>query len=114
MGPVTHDLTPYAYFAGSFPLDELTHRNDLSYRLSGTNTWYTAYYQDGAALSRDPRFSSARVARRFPPGWLNFSDPPQRKRLRLLRPALSSDWATDHTCALAAPWPGSRQRSRAA
>ncbi len=86
-----HFDVPYRTFA-------LMRENDPLYWHEQMGMWFATRYQDVHAISRDRRFSSARVdafmpagadektqaVRRFFTDWMLFSDPPEHTRLRKL------------------------------
>jgi cytochrome P450 len=91
-----YDLLSPAHFAAPYGTFALMRENDPLYWHEQTGMWFVTRYQDVHAISRDRRFSSARVDAFMPPGtdektqavrrfftdWMVFTDPPEHTRLR--------------------------------
>jgi cytochrome P450 len=94
----TYDLLSPEHFAAPYQTFALMRENDPLYRHEQMGMWFATRYQDVYAVTRDRRFSSARVDAFMPPGndektqavrrfftdWMLFSDPPEHTRLRKL------------------------------
>lgn len=94
----TYDLLSPEHFAAPYQTFALMRENDPLYWHEQMGMWFATRYQDVHAISRDRRFSSARVDAFMPPGndektesvrqfftdWMLFSDPPAHTRLRKL------------------------------
>ncbi len=93
-----YDLLSPEHFAAPYRTFALMRENDPLYWHEQMGMWFATRYQDVHAVSRDRRFSSARVDAFMPPGkdekaqavrrfftdWMLFSDPPEHTRLRKL------------------------------
>ena len=93
-----YDLLSPEHFAAPYETFALMRENDPLYWHEQMGMWFATRYQDVHAVSRDRRFSSARVDAFMPPGkdekaqavrrfftdWMLFSDPPEHTRLRKL------------------------------
>jgi len=93
-----YDLLSPEHFAAPYETFALMRENDPLYWHEQLGMWFATRYQDVHALTRDKRFSSARVDAFMPPGddektqavrrhftdWMAFSDPPEHTRLRKL------------------------------
>ncbi len=93
-----YDLLSPGHFAAPYRTFALMRENDPLYWHEQMGMWFATRYQDVHAVSRDRRFSSARVDAFMPPGkdekaqavrrfftdWMLFSDPPEHTRLRKL------------------------------
>jgi cytochrome P450 len=94
----TYDLLSPRHFAAPYETYALMRENDPLYWHEQMGIWFATRYQDVHAVSRDRRFSSARVDAFMPPGtdektqairrfftdFMLFSDPPEHTRLRKL------------------------------
>jgi cytochrome P450 len=94
----SYDLLSPEHFAAPYETFALMRENDPLYWHEQMGMWFATRYRDVHAISRDRRFSSARVDAFMPPGtdektqavrrfftdWMLFSDPPQHTRLRKL------------------------------
>jgi pimeloyl-[acyl-carrier protein] synthase len=94
----TYDLLSPAHFAAPHQTFALMRENDPLYRHEQMGLWFVTRHQDVHAVTRDRRFSAARVDAFMPPGaddstravrqffteWMLFSDPPEHTRLRKL------------------------------
>ena len=94
----TYDLLSPEHFAAPYQTFALMRENDPLYWHEQMGMWFATRYRDVHAISRDRRFSSARVDSFMPPGtdektqavrwfftdWMLFSDPPEHTRLRKL------------------------------
>jgi cytochrome P450 len=94
----TYDLLSPAHFAAPYETYALMRENDPLYWHEQMGMWFATRYQDVHAISRDRRFSAARVDAFMPPGtdeqtqavrrfftdFMLFSDPPEHTRLRKL------------------------------
>ena len=95
---VAYDLLSPEHFAAPYETFALMRENDPLYWHEQMGMWFATRFQDVHAISRDRRFSSARVDAFMPPGndektqavrrfftdWMLFSDPPEHTRLRKL------------------------------
>jgi cytochrome P450 len=93
-----YDLLSPEHFAAPYQTYALMRENDPLYWHEQMSMWFATRYQDVHAVSRDRRFSSARVDAFMPPGtdektqavrrfftdFMLFSDPPEHTRLRKL------------------------------
>ncbi len=93
-----YDLLSPGHFAAPYETFALMREHDPLYWHEQMGMWFATRYRDVHAISRDRRFSSARVDAFMPPGsdektqavrrfftdWMLFSDPPEHTRLRKL------------------------------
>ena len=93
-----YDILSPEHFAAPYETFALMRENDPLYWHEQMGMWFATRYQDVQTISRDKRFSSARVDAFMPPGddertqavrrhftdWMLFSDPPEHTRLRKL------------------------------
>jgi pimeloyl-[acyl-carrier protein] synthase len=93
-----YDLLSPDHFAAPYETYALMRENDPLYWLEPLGMWFATRNQDVHAITRDRRFSAARVDAFMPPGndektqtvrqfftdWMLFSDPPAHTRLRRL------------------------------
>ena len=98
MVPAAYDLLSPEHFAAPYETFALMRENDPLYWHERMGLWFATRYQDVHVITRDKRFSSARVDGFMPPGdddatravrrfftdWMAFSDPPEHTRLRKL------------------------------
>jgi cytochrome P450 len=95
---VAYDILSPEHFAAPYDTFALMRENDPLYWHEQMGMWFATRYRDVHAVTRDKRFSSARVDTFMPPGdddatravrqhftdWMLFSDPPEHTRLRKL------------------------------
>jgi cytochrome P450 len=95
---MTYDLLSPAFHADPYPVYAVMRRSDPLYFYEDMGVWFATRYQDVRTVTRDARFSTARVDAFMPPGtddqatamrqfygdWMLFNDPPDHTRLRKL------------------------------
>jgi cytochrome P450 len=94
----TYDLISQDHFAAPYQTYALMRQNDPLYWDEQMGMWFVTRYADVHVVTRDRRFSTARVDSVVPPGtdektvavrrffndWMLFNDPPEHTRLRKL------------------------------